>query len=123
MNDSSASPISAKLDEIWASLTERGYAVTDEQTIGLSQTFRESFGKAYFNSYTLRHDECDWPRDRERARDVIFYQRQEDDLELHEFDTITITNRAGIEGKRDRARTRASDCSKTTSPSSSCWPC
>jgi hypothetical protein len=72
----------------------------------LPGSFREKFRTAYFNSHTLRHDEGDWPRDRERARDVIFYQRQEDELELHEFDTITITNRAGIKGKRDHARVR-----------------
>ena len=106
MTNSSAARVTAELDRIRASLHVRGYALTDEASIGLPNDFRQRFGAAYFNNDMLRRDEGDWPRDRERARDVIFYQRQEDDLELHEFDTITITNRAGIEGKRDHARVR-----------------
>lgn len=106
MGDYCTSAIAAKFARIWAALAERGYAITDEESIGIPENFRESFRKTYFNSETLRHDEGDWPVDRERARDVIFYQRQKDYIELHEFDTITITNRAGIEGKRDHARVR-----------------
>lgn len=106
MSDNSASQVTAELDRIRASLQECGHAITDDESIGLPAKFRADFGKAYFNSQTLLHDDGDWPIDRERARDVIFYQRQEDNLELHEFDTITITNRAGIEGKRDHARVR-----------------
>jgi 2OG-Fe dioxygenase len=107
ISDYSASRVTAELDRIRASLQERGYALTDEASIGLPPDFREKFTEMYFNSKTLRHDEGDWPKDRERARDVLFYQRQGDDeVELHEFDTITITNRAGIEGKRDHARVR-----------------
>jgi hypothetical protein len=106
ISDYSASRVTAELGRIRASLREHGYALTDEASIGLPQNFRKKFGEAYFNSETLRHDEGDWPIDRERARDVIFYQRQGDDVELHEFDTITITDRAGIDGKRDHARVR-----------------
>lgn len=106
ISDYSASRVTAELDRIRASLQERGYAITDETSIGLPQDFRARFTQAYFNSDTLRHDKGDWPKDRERARDVIFYQRHGDDVELNEFDTITITNRAGIEGKRDHARVR-----------------
>jgi hypothetical protein len=96
----------SNFDEIWASLTEYGYAITDEKRIGFRENFRTSFSETYFNNGTLRHDEGDRPKDRERARDVIFYQWREKDLELHEFDTITITDRAGIDGKRDHARVR-----------------
>jgi hypothetical protein len=52
----------------------------------------------------LRHDDGDWPRDRQRARDVIRYQWRGDDLHLHEHETITITDRADIPGKRDHSR-------------------
>ena len=104
MNDRCVAPLAANLDGIWASLTERGYAITDEASLGLPATFRETFSRAYFNDWTLRHDEGDWPADRERARDVIFYRWQEDILELYEFDTITIIDRASIAGRRDHAR-------------------
>jgi hypothetical protein len=106
ISEYSASRVTAELDRIRASLRDHGYALTDETSIGLPQNFRQDFGTAYFNSDILRHDEGDIPEDRERARDVIFYQRQEDDLELHEFDTITIIDRAGIKGKREHARVR-----------------
>jgi hypothetical protein len=98
--------ISAKINKVWNSLDERGYAIVDEESIGISSKDREKFGRTYFNSDTLRNDEGDWPIDRERARDVIFYQWNEDKLELDEFETVTIVNRAGIEGKRDHARVR-----------------
>ena len=105
MSGYSASPVAAKLEEIWASLSERGYAITDDGALGFPPKFRESFSEKYFSPGTLlRHDEGDWPEDRERARDVIFYQWQEGNLELHEYDTITIIDRAGIKGKRDHAR-------------------
>ncbi|HEY3903001.1 MAG TPA: 2OG-Fe dioxygenase family protein, partial [Streptosporangiaceae bacterium] len=106
MSDNSASPVPAELARIRSSLEDCGYAITDEVSIGLPENFRDKFGQAYFNSETLRHDEGDWPIDRERARDVVFYQRRGDDLELHEFETITLTDRAGVEGKRDHARVR-----------------
>src|SRR5579863_9280772 len=99
-----AAPLTTNLEGIWDSLRERGYAVADEQSLGLPENFREAFGLAYFNNGTLRRDEGDWPTDRERARDVIFYKWLEGTLELYEFDTITITDRASIAGKREHAR-------------------
>ena len=90
----------------WASLASRGYALTSDQQIGLPEKFRQDFSDAYFNPRTLRHDEGDFPVDRQRARDVIRYRWEAGepfpDLERHA--TITITDRAGIPGRREHTR-------------------
>jgi hypothetical protein len=100
----SVRPLPTKLDEVWTSVSGRGYAITDEKTIGLPQKFRENFGPTYFNNQVLRHDQGDWPVDRKRARDVIRYQWHEDLLRVEEFDRITITDRADIPGEREHSR-------------------
>ena len=46
----------------------------------------------------------DWPVDRLRARDVIHYECYDDHVDLQRHDVITITDRAGISGKREHAR-------------------
>jgi len=104
MSDASARAADAGLDRIWADLNRQGYALTDEAAIGLPEKFRENFGQTYFNDQTLYRYEGDWPVDRKRARDVIRYRWHDDGLHLEEHDTITITNRAGIAGKRDHVR-------------------
>jgi hypothetical protein len=92
------------LDHAWAALDRQGYALTNDLQIGLPEKFRENFQQTYFNSFTLRHDDGDWPEDRQRARDVIRYEWRDDDLQVREHETITITDRAGIAGKRDHQR-------------------
>ncbi len=52
----------------------------------------------------LRHDPGDLPVDRKRARDVIRYGWHGDELRIREHETIVITNRAGIPGKREHRR-------------------
>jgi hypothetical protein len=91
-------------EQLWADLTAQGFALTSDRSIGLPEKLRQNFRDTYFNSWTLRHDDGDWPVDRQRARDVIRYQWRADDLQLHRHDSITITNRAGIPGKREHAR-------------------
>ena len=88
----------------WAALTDKGYLVTSDQEIGLSENFRTEFLANYFNGGLLRHDDGDMPADRERARDVVEYQWHDDGLHMREHETITITNRADIVGKREHAR-------------------
>lgn len=90
--------------DLWSALGRDGYVVTSDQSIGLPEKFRKNFSQTYFNESTLRHDEGDWPSDRIRARDVIRYEWHDDLVSLHEHDVITITDRAGIPGKRDHAR-------------------
>jgi hypothetical protein len=96
----------AALGGIWVDLASKGYALTNDEAIGLPEKFRTNFEQTYFNDLTLRHDEGDWPVDRKRARDVIRYRWHDDDLEVKEHDTITITDRAGIRGKRDHSRVK-----------------
>jgi hypothetical protein len=89
---------------VWSELRHRGYALTNDKLIGLPDKFRQNFRGAYFNEWTLRHDEGDWPVDRLRARDVIRYQWSGGHLSLRRHDTITITDRAGIPGQREHSR-------------------
>lgn len=94
------------LNNAWADLKLHGYALTNDRAMGLSEKFRESFRDTYFNDSVLRRDPGDRPADRKRARDVIRYQWRDDGLHLQEHDTITITDRSGIAGKRDHKRVR-----------------
>ena len=110
MSDDLARHVSAGHEDVWAAITRQGYALTNDQRIGLPPKFRQNFSEAYFNPWTLQHDEGDWPVDRQRARDVIQYRWRDGDwphLERHE--TITITDRAGIPGKREHTRVELSD--------------
>jgi hypothetical protein len=92
------------LENVWADLTEHHYALTDDRMVGLPSNFRDGFLRKYFNDRTLRHDEGDWPVDRKRARDVVGYEWRDGRLHLREHDSITLTNRAGIPGKREHTR-------------------
>jgi hypothetical protein len=96
--------LTADLGGVWESLETCGYALTDDESVGLPQKFRENFDQTYFSDQILRPDEGDWPIDRKRARDVIRHWWNDGELDLAEHDTITITNRAGIPGKREHAR-------------------
>jgi 2-oxoglutarate-Fe(II)-dependent dioxygenase family protein len=104
VSDESSHHRSAGHEQVWADLTGQGYALTSDQSLGLPAKFRQNFRDTYFNSWTLRHDEGDWPVDRQRARDVIRYQWRDTDVKLHHHDSITITDRADIPGKRDHSR-------------------
>jgi len=94
------------LDRVWAALADQGYALTSEGEIGLPDNFREYFLKTYFTDTHIRHDPGDYPKDRKRARDVIRYWWDGDgeDPRLEEHDTIALTDRAGIPGKREHSR-------------------
>jgi hypothetical protein len=83
--------------------------LTTDHSIGLPDKFRQSFCAKYFNDWTLRHDEGDWPVDRLRARDVVRYQWRNGRLNLQRHDSITITDRADIPGKREHARVELMD--------------
>lgn len=94
------------LDRVWSDLGRDGYALTDDETIGLPRKFRINFQQTYFTEFTICHDEGDYPVDRKRARDVVGYQWNDDGLKLWEHDTIAITDRAGIKGKRVHRRVK-----------------
>ena len=91
-------------EDLWSELASRGYVVTSDRSLGLPEKFRQNFSETYFTEQTLRHDEGDWPVDRMRARDVISYEWDDGLLSLQQHDVITITDRAGIPGKREHAR-------------------
>jgi 2OG-Fe dioxygenase len=91
-------------EDLWSALDRHGYVVTSDRSLGLSEKFRQDFSEAYYNEQALRHDEGDWPVDRLRARDVIHYEWYDDFVNLQRHDVITITDRAGIPGKREHAR-------------------
>jgi hypothetical protein len=97
------------LDNVWAALDRQGYALTNDRAVGLSDKVRRYFREAYFNDSTLRRDDGDRPADRRRARDVIRYQWRDNRLHVQEHDTITITDRGDMAGKRDHARVRILD--------------
>jgi hypothetical protein len=92
------------LSAVWRAVESDGYAVVSDRSIGLPEKFRQNFRGAYFNEWTLRHDEGDMPADRLRARDVLRYQWRDGSLSLERHDAITITDRAGIAGPREHAR-------------------
>jgi hypothetical protein len=85
-------------------LLQQGYAVTSDQAIGLPEKFRDNFVQTYFVDGVIRHDKGDWPVDRKRARDVIYYEWHDGELRLEEYETISLTDRAGIKGERIHAR-------------------
>lgn len=104
MDVTSTCAAGAELDRVRTELAERGYALTNDEAIGLPEKFRERFARKYFNDETLHRYEGDRPASRKRARDVIRYQWRDDRLHLEEHSTITITDRGGIAGKRDHMR-------------------
>jgi hypothetical protein len=110
VSDDSIRRVSVGREEVRGALARQGYALTNDRSIGLPEKFRQNFSKTYFNSWTLHHDEGDWPVDRQRARDVVRYTWRDDDRpHLERHDTITITDRAGILGKREHRRVELFD--------------
>lgn len=85
-------------------MASQGYAIIQDCTLGASDDSRAWFHRRYFNDKTLRHDPGDEPWDRERARDVVYYSWSGAELKLAEYETITITDRAGIKGERTHKR-------------------
>lgn len=97
------------LNTTWGDLRDRGFSLIRDKKLGLPEKFRENFHQAYFNDSVLRHDDGDWPQDRKRARDVIHYTWSGSGLKLEEYETIVITDRAGIEGERIHKRVEILD--------------
>jgi hypothetical protein len=109
LSDDSTRHVSVGHEDAWAALERRGYALTNDRSIGLPEKFRQNFSQAYFNSWTLHHDAGDLPVDRQRARDVIRYQWRDGRPRLWPHDTITITDRADIPGQREHSRVQLLD--------------
>jgi hypothetical protein len=93
-----------ELEPIHKGLANDGFAVTSDWAIGLRENFRAYLKRVYFDQGQLRHDDGDMPADRERARDVVYYEWQEGRLTLSEYETIAIWDRSGIKGERIHQR-------------------
>ncbi|HET9894165.1 MAG TPA: 2OG-Fe dioxygenase family protein [Streptosporangiaceae bacterium] len=105
MSNDASCPRSNRREDLWSALDLHGYVVTNEDSLGLPVKSRQNFCGAYFNEWTLRHDEGDWPVDRLRARDVICYEWHDSGLvDLRQHEVITVTDRSGIPGRREHAR-------------------
>ena len=102
VSDDSAGVLSG-LDLARAALVGPGYLLTSDHETGLAG-FRGVLLSKYFNDSVLRRDAGDWPADRRRARDIVGYQWCGGSLRIWEHNTITITDRAGIPGKREHNR-------------------
>lgn len=94
----------AEMHRVHEDVTQRGFALTSEQDIGLPVKCAKNLQRAYFDSGRLRHDVGDYPKDRERARDVVLYEWNNGELILEEHDTIAIRDRSGIKGERIHKR-------------------
>ena len=104
MSDDSSSLDAPDFSHAWKDLASNGYALVHDWTLGVSDDSRERFHQKYFNDDMLRLDKGDFPPDRKRSRDVVHYKWFDSGLELTEYKTITITDRAGIEGSREHKR-------------------
>ena len=102
-NESPVIP-AAELHRIHENVMTHGFALTTEGDIGLPLKCAKNLQGAYFDGGQLRHDEGDYPKDRERARDVILYEWNNGKLTLEEYETIAIWDRSGIEGERVHKR-------------------
>ena len=69
-NESSVITV-AELRRVHEDIATQGFALTTESDIGLPVRCAAHLRGAYFDSGQLRHDEGDYPEDRERARDVV----------------------------------------------------
>jgi hypothetical protein len=93
-----------ELEPVHKALADDGFAVTSDWAIGLPDNFNAYLRKTYFDQGLLRHDAGDMPADRERARDVVYYEWNDGRLTLSEYETIAIWDRSGIKGERIHKR-------------------
>jgi hypothetical protein len=93
-----------ELRRVHEHVTKHGYALTTEWDIGLPLKCGKNLRETYFDGGQLRCDKGDRPDDRERARDVILYEWNGDELTLEEYETIAIWDRSGIKGERIHKR-------------------
>jgi 2OG-Fe dioxygenase len=96
--------VESELSRVHKLVTEQGYAVTSERDIGLPAKCAKNLQETYFDSGRIRRHEGDIPVDRERARDVVYYEWHDGQLILEEYENIALCNRAEIKGKRVHQR-------------------
>ena len=104
MAETSASNSFSELRTVHEDVTKHGYALTTESDIGLPVKCGKYLQGAYFDGGQLRRDKGDRPLDRERARDVIYYEWNDGELSVAEYETIAIWDRSEIKGERIHKR-------------------
>jgi hypothetical protein len=104
MPDTSAPNSLSELCRVHEYVTKYGFALTTESDIGLPVKCGKNLQETYFDGGLLKHDDGDKPDDRERARDVIYYEWNDGKLSLEEYETIAIWDRSDIEGERIHTR-------------------
>lgn len=104
MANTSASISVSELRRVHEDVTEHDFSLTTESDIGLPPKCGRNLQETYFDGGLLTHDEGDRPHDRERARDVIYYEWNDGQLSLEEYKTIAIWDRSEIKGERIHTR-------------------
>jgi hypothetical protein len=85
---------------LWDALRRDGHAVISYLQMGVPEDTAERLHKRFFADEVLEPDVAEVHKDRDRARDVIRYSWNGDELTLAEHDTITIFDRSGYAGPR-----------------------
>jgi hypothetical protein len=86
--------------DVWDALRRDGYAVVSYPQMGVPEDAAERLHKRFFADEVLEPDVAEVHKDRDRARDVVRYAWDGDELTLTEHDTITIFDRSGYAGPR-----------------------
>ncbi|SFB16587.1 2OG-Fe dioxygenase [Amycolatopsis marina] len=81
-----------------------GFAVVSDDELGFSPESRAHLHREFFRPGILRSYPDDLPVDRERARDVVRYDWNDDQLTLTEYESIVIENRGERPEPREYAR-------------------
>lgn len=94
-----------ELHRVREELAKRDFAITSDDALGLPSATRRHIADTYFAESVLEGDNPAVHQDRDRARDVIRYGWDGDDLTISEHDTVAIRNRSGFTGERTPTRT------------------
>ena len=94
-----------ELHRVREELAKRDFAITSDHALGLPVRTRRHIGDTYFAESVLEGDHPAVHQDRDRARDVIRYRWDGDDLTIREHDTVAIRDRSGFSGERTPTRT------------------
>jgi 2OG-Fe dioxygenase len=104
MADTSAPDSASELRKVHEEVTEYGFALTTESDLGLPVKCGKNLQGTYFDTGQLECYKGDRPYDRERARDVIYYEWNDGRLSLREYESIAIRDRSEIKGERIHKR-------------------
>lgn len=90
-----SSALPAEFHRVHSGILRQGYAMTSDQAIGLPEKLRDHFVRTYFVDNVIHCAEGDLVVGRKRARDVIYYEWVDGELQLEEYETIHFVDREG----------------------------